>query len=105
MATERRLEGFCGMNDRIQRARELAGLLQAQLAKILKVDRGWVFDLESGEREPTDAELATLAELFCVSVDYLRGDDTETVRVLGREFKKLTDRDRDKTLEILDALQ
>lgn len=92
------------MNSRIQKARELAGLSQAQFAKILKVDRGWVFDLESGEREPTDAEFATFAELFCVNEDWLRGDGTETVCVLGKEFRRLTDRDRNKILEILEAL-
>lgn len=56
---------------KIAEARKAAGLRQHHLAEVLGTGKSYVSMLESGEREPTDAQLRKMAELFGKSVSDL----------------------------------
>lgn len=62
---------------RLRECREKAGYTQKQVAVILKLSGPSVSNWESGKTNPTHENLARLADLYRVSVDYLMGRDIE----------------------------
>ena len=59
--------------ERITRLRTEKQLTQEQVAAILKVSRKAISHYENGTREPSQATLVQMSELFRVSTDYLLG--------------------------------
>ena len=59
------------------------GLTQDELSKILKVSRSTVGMYEKGDREPDYETLEYIADYFNVSIDYLLGRETTTVRLIN----------------------
>lgn len=57
----------------LQRARKIKGLTQAQVAKLINVDRSTYTRYESGEIQPDNDKLRKLAAIFESSSDYLLG--------------------------------
>jgi len=55
---------------RLRRARQLAGLSQAEVARRLGKPRSFVSKCESGERRVDAVELGELADLYSVPVTY-----------------------------------
>lgn len=92
---------------RLTRARELAGLSLAQAAKLLGWARGPLYAMEIGEGvPPTEDELRKLAELYGVSLAWLRGEDVElpaATRAVLRQVEHPGDRAR--LTELLTAIQ
>ena len=57
----------------MKKLRERAGLQQAQVAKLLALDRTSVYHYEYGDRQPSLSTLVRYAEIFHVTTDYLLG--------------------------------
>ena len=59
------------LGSRIAALRRGAGMSQSELAQHLKISPSTVGMYEQGRREPSVETLAAMAELFCVSIDFL----------------------------------
>lgn len=97
---------------RLKAARELAGLSQGQVAKMLGLRRPSISEMESGKRKVSANELAKLAEIYGVTMSYLIGsnsveDDVNQARfeLAARELSKLKAEDLDRVLQLLIALR
>lgn len=90
----------------------MAGLSQAQVAKMLSLHRPSVSEIEAGNRSVSAEEMAKLAEIFDVSVSWLIGEGAEKVDVrdnklqlAARELQKLKPEDLDRLLTILASMR
>ena len=63
---------------RFREAREKAGLSTYELAKCIGVSQPAVNQWDTGVKVPSVAILCKLADLYCVSTDYLLGRDEQT---------------------------
>lgn len=86
----------------------MAGLSQAQVAKILELPRPSITDMESGNRKVTAEEISVLAELYDVSASWLLGEGATKVdahddklQLAARELQKLKPDDLDRLLTLL----
>ena len=61
---------------KLKKLRERAGLQQAQVAKLLGLERTTVYHYEIGDRQPSLSTLVRYAEIFHVTTDYLLGRST-----------------------------
>lgn len=97
---------------RIREARKMAGLSQAQLAKMLNLHRPSISEIEAGNRSVSAEEIAELAEIFDVSASWLLGEGADKVDVYddklqlaARELQKLKQEDLDRLLTLLASMQ
>ena len=96
---------------RLKTAREMAGLSQAQVAKILRLHRPSVSEMEAGRRRVTAEELTKLAEMYSVDLQWLTGSESdsekgdERVRFAARQLAKLKSEDIDKVMNLLRVLR
>lgn len=96
---------------RLRTAREMAGLSQGQVAKILGLHRPSVSEMEAGRRKVSAAEITRLAEIYKVGIDWLTGsadpgaEMDDRVELAAREFSKLKPKDLDRLMELLRALR
>ena len=97
---------------RLALARKQAGLSQAQVAKMLNLHRPSISEAEGGRRNVSATEIAKLAEIYGVSVDWLAGSDTDSadqnrdrIQLAARELAKLKKGDLEKVLGLLSALK
>ena len=97
---------------RLALARKQAGLSQAQVAKILNLHRPSISEAEAGRRKVTVIELAKLAEIYGVSLDWLgctNKDESsganDKIQLAARELAKLKNDDLEKVLSLLHALK
>ncbi len=97
---------------RLRLAREMAGLSQAQVAKMLSLHRPSVSEMEAGRRKVSAEELCKLAEIYNVKLSWLTGSDTgeiaeedERVRLAARELAKLKPEDYERVLFLLRVLR
>jgi transcriptional regulator with XRE-family HTH domain len=97
---------------RIKDARKMAGLSQAQVAKILCLQRPSISEMESGNRKVTAEEITKLAELYDVSASWLLGEGADKVdprdnklQLAARELQKLKQDDLDRLLTLLASLK
>lgn len=72
--------------ENLKKARENAGLTQAQAAKAIGVSDGTYKNYEQGKREPNGEKMVTIANAFHVTTDYLLGrpDAAKPVDTLRR---------------------
>ena len=70
--------------NRIKELRNECGILQADLAKILKVGQGTISNWENGRTEPDQESLFTMSQHFGVSIDYILGN-TDTKKAFTHE--------------------
>jgi transcriptional regulator with XRE-family HTH domain len=93
---------------RLKEARERAGLTQSQVARLLKMHRPTITEIEAGNRTVAAEELPTFADLYGVSTEWLldRVDESEemTVELAARGLDKLSPADRARLVEILRSL-
>lgn len=76
---------------RLKALREARGLSQAEVASLIGVGRTTYLKYENGENKPV-RKLNELAKLFNVSIDFLLGNDSQSIsfeNYLGKEEKKL----------------
>jgi transcriptional regulator with XRE-family HTH domain len=96
---------------RLRTAREMAGLSQAQVAKILDLHRPSVSEMEAGRRKVSVDELTRLAEIYSVDIEWLAGstpdakNGEERIRFAARQLAKLKSDDLEKILNLLHALR
>jgi len=97
---------------RLRFAREVAGLSQAQAAKLMGLHRPSVSEIEAGRRRVTAEELANFARHYRTSVGWLSGEGRETadpaderIQLAARELSKLTEEDLERVLRVLAAIR
>ena len=95
------------IGDRLRTARQLAGLSQSQVAKMLSLHRPSVSEMEAGRRKVSAEELAKLAEIYDVNLSWLAGVDpdeeveSDKVRLAARELAKLKPEDYKRMMHLL----
>lgn len=97
---------------RLKAARQMAGLSQAQIARLMGLHRPSISEAEAGRRRVSAEELAELSRHYGVSVTWLSGVGPETVdakdarvELAARELTKLKTQDLDRVLQLLAALR
>ena len=96
---------------RLRTAREMAGLSQGQVAKLLGLHRPSVSEMEAGRRRVSADELSRLTEIYCVDMEWLAGaepkseQDDERIRFAARQLAKLKPDDLEKIMNLLSALR
>lgn len=100
------------IGDKLRVAREMAGLTQAQVAKILKVHRPTISEIEAGRRKVAADELSKFSEIYGVSIDWIvNSEDQEDINasarfeIAARELAKLKPKDLDRVMRLLSALR
>jgi transcriptional regulator with XRE-family HTH domain len=98
--------------ERLRAARKLAGLSQGHVAKILRLHRPSISEVEAGNRRVSADELARLAAIYDVSVAWLVGDAPETMdaqdprlELAACELTKLKPDDLYRLLKLLAAMR
>jgi transcriptional regulator with XRE-family HTH domain len=82
------------ISQRIKKLREHKGISQQELAKLLRVSRPTVSQIESGERKISAVELVKLAEIFNISVEGLLDFRKEPKVVLEENKKRRSSKDQ-----------
>lgn len=97
---------------RLREARKMAGLSQAQVAKMLGLHRPSISEAEAGNRKVSALEITKLAEIYDVSVSWLLGEDADKldihddkIQLAARELRKLKPDDLDRLLTILASMR
>jgi transcriptional regulator with XRE-family HTH domain len=95
------------IGDRLRAARELAGLSQAQVAKMLSLHRPSISEMEAGRRKVSAEELTELAGIYNVSLSWLAGGEpdeeklSDKVKLAARELAKLKPEDYKRLMHLL----
>lgn len=97
---------------RLRTAREMAGLSQGQVAKLLGWHRPTVTEIEAGRRRVSSEELVEFAHVYRVSVSWLSGEEVEgidaerdRIELAARELSKLRSEDLDRLLGLISAIR
>lgn len=97
---------------RLRIAREMAGLSQSQVAVMLGLHRPSISEVEAGRRKVSAEELARLAKIYDVDVDWVMEAKAESdeevlarVELAARELSKLKSQDLKRLLDLLKALR
>lgn len=98
--------------ERLRRARELAGLSQAQAAKILGLHRPAISEIESGRRRVAAEEIKALAETYGVNVGWLLTAEVKQsvsrtladVKMAARTLNAVSEADLEFALSVLAAV-
>jgi transcriptional regulator with XRE-family HTH domain len=96
---------------RLRTAREAAGLSQGQVAKLLDYHRPTITEIEAGRRKVSGEELARLAKLYEVSVEWLTSSSSESnaaedrIMLAARELSKMKDEDLDRLMSLLQMIR
>jgi len=100
------------IGSRLRMAREMSGLSQAQVAKMLSLHRPSVSEMEAGRRKVSAEELFKLAEIYDVKLTWLTGSDMgespeedKRIQLAARQLAKLNLKDRKRVLYLLRVLQ
>lgn len=95
---------------RIRAAREMAGLSQGQVAKMLGIHRPSLSESEAGNRTVTAEEIARMAEIYDVSAEWLLGKgadrldpQADKIQLAARELSKLRPEDQERLFKLLAA--
>lgn len=99
-----------GIARRLSLARQQAGLSQGQVAKLLGIHRPTVSEMESGRRRVAVEEMAQLASIYGVDVNWLAvgstGDEAEDrISLAARELSKLKPDDLDRVMALLKTIK
>jgi transcriptional regulator with XRE-family HTH domain len=101
-----------GMGSRLRMAREMSGLSQAQVAKMLSLHRPSISEMEAGRRKVSAEELCKLSKIYDVKLAWLAGSDIEDspkeetkIKLAARQLTKLKPKDRKRVLYLLRLLQ
>lgn len=97
---------------RIRHARQLAGLSQGQVAKLMNLHRPSVSSIEAGNRRVSTDELSQFSDMFDVSTAWLLGEEDEKLssddprlQLAARELAKINSEDLDKLLTLLAVMR
>lgn len=94
--------------ERLKLAREQSGLSQGQVAKKLDWHRPTISEIEAGRRRVAADEVAVLAKLYGVDVNWIiNGDEINAdpaIQLAARVLAKLKKEDAEKILKLLRRL-
>ena len=97
---------------RLRAARENAGLSQGQVAKLMKMHRPSISEMEAGNRRVSADELARLADLYDVKVAWILGEtperaatDDPRLQLAAREISKLKPAELDRLMTLIAAMR
>ncbi|MBI1785923.1 helix-turn-helix transcriptional regulator [Candidatus Sumerlaeota bacterium] len=97
---------------RLRAAREAAGLTQGQVAKLVKLHRPTISEVEAGRRKVTGEELSTLGRVYGVTVEWLiHGStpgvepDEERIMLAARQLSKMGEKDLEKLMALIRMLR
>lgn len=99
------------LGTRLRGAREMAGLSQAQVAKMLSLHRPAISEIEAGRRKVSAEEMAKLVVIYDVKISWLTDTNEETdeeserIKLAARELSKLKKDDLDRVMHLLKALR
>jgi transcriptional regulator with XRE-family HTH domain len=100
------------IGNRLRTAREMAGLSQGQIARLMGLHRPSVSEAEAGRRRVSAEELIQFAQHYGVNIEWISGvapkmADPKDARVelAARELAKLKAQDLDRVLQLLAALR
>ncbi len=71
-----------GFNKILKKLRASKSVTQDELAKALNISRSAIGMYEKGDREPDYETLEAIADYFNVSIDYLLGRESKTIRLV-----------------------
>lgn len=98
--------------ERLREARKMAGLSQGQVAKLLKMHRPTISEIEAGNRRVSADELARFAELYDVTTSWLLAETAEQLetddprlQLAARELGKLKPEDLDRLMRLLASMR
>lgn len=101
-----------GLGGRLRLAREQAGLSQTQVAKMLKMHRPTISEIEAGRRRVATQELREFAKIYRVDLDWLAHSGAiaaagfdDRVHLAARELAKLKPDDLDRVLGLLSSMR
>lgn len=97
---------------RLRYSRELAGLTQAQAAKLLNLHRPSISEIEAGRRNVSVEELRRLAEVYAADLEWLvNGNESRSIESIdeltlaARGLSDLSDTDLDALLQVIRAIR
>ena len=94
---------------RLRLARERAGLSQGQVAKVLKMHRPTVSEIEAGRRAVSAEELTEFAKVYSVTIEWLtsepRDPSADKLELAARELSKLKPADVERLMDLLKSLR
>lgn len=100
------------ISQRLREARQLAGLSQGQVAKMMGMHRPTISEIEAANRRVSADEIARFAEIYDVSTGYLLGDAPNKLamgdpklQLAARELAKLSPDALDGLLRALAAVR
>lgn len=100
------------IGERLRWAREQAGLTQAQIARLLKVHRPTISQVEAGQRVVKPDEIAQLASLYGVQESWIIHGDAGVsskhdarIEIAARELAKLKQDDLDTILKVIKVMR
>lgn len=96
---------------RLRAAREMAGLSQGQVAKMLGLHRPSISEAEAGRRKISAEELSTFSNIYKVSLPWLACADPEDTadpemaryELAARKLSKMKKEDFDQLMSLLAA--
>jgi len=94
--------------ERLKDTREYLGISQQSVASYIGISRAAISALESGKRKVEALELELFSKLYKFPVSYFYGEeqnDEQTVRLLARTAKDLTEVDRKQVLKFAQFLK
>src|SRR3989442_852752 len=97
---------------RLRKAREMAGLSQGQVARMLKFHRPTISESEAGRRRVSAEELAEMAKIYGVSVSWLAAENVKSadperdrIELAARKLSTLKPADLERLLKVIHALR
>lgn len=97
--------------NRIRSARELSGLSQGQAAKLMKLHRPTISEIEAGRRNVKTDELTAFASLYGVEVSWLISGEVEReklnkeVLAAARELSSMNEEDLDILMSTIQMIK
>ena len=89
--------------NRIKELRQEKGILQSDLAKLLKMGQATISNWETGRHEPDQDALREMSNLFDVSIDYILGNTDIKKPLTSEDMSGLTEK-QIKILEMMGEL-
>lgn len=97
---------------RLREARNMAGLSQGQVAKIMGMHRPTISEIEAGNRRVVADELTKFAEIYDVTISWLLAEtpekldtDDPRLQLAARELSKLKSEDLDRLMRLLASMR
>ena len=98
--------------ERLKLARELSGLSQLHAAKMLKMSRPTISEIEAGRRNVSGAEIIQLSDIYDVEAKWILGENDQEqnyvkskMNLAARELSKMSEEDVNKLFKLLSAMK